>query len=312
MNVNNYYFRDGGVDYGGAMGRHDSYATPQSPEGGRAGDHPGDFSSIRGFQFRGRNPQNPLPAEPQKSWSAGAVYGVGGWLAPTDVNSDAGVAGQVLLGQQQAGASVGPAPAGERALGTGSLGTSFVRSAETMGRPADRPWPASAAEPPLPSTGQPGVVVGRVNAAWKQPAGGLASLDFTLAIPRTEPLLFTTPRGSMEITARNVSSDLVARVRDVAIVVIAALAAWAIAGLLMRGRLAWIGWLAGSWLLLLLGVLSIVAGVVPLLGLAAIVLASTLKVHRWTTKRLPPSFVVPALAGNAAKTPPKGGTTNGG
>ena len=73
-----------------------------------------------------------------------------------------------------------------------------------MGRPADRPWPASAAEPPLPSTGQPGVVVGRVNAAWKQPAGGLASLDFTLAIPRTEPLLFTTPRGSMEITARNV------------------------------------------------------------------------------------------------------------
>ena len=43
-----------------------------------------------------------------------------------DVNSDAGVAGQVLLGQQQAGASVRPAPAGERALGTGSLGT-FLR-----------------------------------------------------------------------------------------------------------------------------------------------------------------------------------------
>ena len=97
------------------------------------------------------------------------------------------------------------------------------------------------------------------------------------------------------------SSDLVTRVRDVAIVVIAALAAWAIAGLLMRGRLAWIGWLAGSWLLLLLGVLSIVAGVVPLLGLAAIVLAATLKVHRWATKRLPPGSCSPGFSRKCGK-----------
>ena len=66
--------------------------------------------------------------------------------------------------------------------------------------------------------------------------------------------------------------------------VIAALAAWAIAGLLGRGRLAWLAWLAGSWLLLLLGVLSMIAGILPLFGLAAIVLAATLKVHRWATK----------------------------
>ena len=151
------------------------------------------------------------------------------------------------------------------------------------------PAPAYCEKPAVPAS-YPGPIVGTVNAAWQpQPATGLASLDFTLPIPNIEPLRFTTPRGSMEITAHNLSSDLLARLRDLAIVVVVALAVWAIAGLICRGRMAWLRWLAGSWLLVLLGVLSVIAGVLPLVGLAAIVLALTLKVHRWATKRSPPA-----------------------
>jgi hypothetical protein len=190
----------------------------------------------------------------------------------------------VLLDEQKT-----PAGAG-RALPYNSGDEIPVPEPQSPARyPATATEPACCEAPPLPRNGQPSAIGGRVGSTAQPPAGGLASLDFTLAIPATEPLRFTTPRGSMEITAHNLSSDVLARVRDLAVVVVVALMAWAIAGMLGRGRLAWLGWLAGSWLLLLLGLLSIVAGIVPLAGVAAIVLASTLRVHRWATKRLPAS-----------------------
>jgi hypothetical protein len=66
--------------------------------------------------------------------------------------------------------------------------------------------------------------------------------------------------------------------------VIVALAGCAIASLIGRGGLSWLVWLSRSWLLVLLGVLALVSGVLPLLGLAALVLALTLKVHRFATR----------------------------
>jgi hypothetical protein len=233
----------GGGDYGGTMGRHDMGRAPA----GEAGNEPLNNS---GFGY---------PEAPNAT--------TGGWVlnAPSAAASPASAA----------------APA-ERSMGTGSLGTPFIRSPETMRRPSPPAKPCCV-EPAASVRG------GRGGAAPQPPAAGLASLDFTLPIPGGEPLRFTTPRGSMEITAHNVSRDLLARFREMAIVVVVALAAWAVAGLLCRGRLAWLGWLSRSWLLVFLGALLLISGAVPLLGLAAIVLALTLKVHRWTTRSLRPA-----------------------
>jgi len=108
---------------------------------------------------------------------------------------------------------------------------------------------------------------------------GLASLDFDLP-EYGRVYLFTTLRGETQITARHVSLDLARRLAEIVFVVAAAFAARGIVCSSRRCGLAWLAQPAGSWLLILLGLLSLAAGVLPLLGLALIVVGIGLKLSR--------------------------------
>jgi hypothetical protein len=112
------------------------------------------------------------------------------------------------------------------------------------------------------------------------PATGLASLDVEFPI-RGTLLRFTTPRGDASVTARNVSNDLLRRLLDVGIVAAVLLAAWIVVGLLRRIRYEGLARPLESWLLIAVGALMLIGGVLPVLGLAAILAGFGLKLHRW-------------------------------
>ncbi len=116
------------------------------------------------------------------------------------------------------------------------------------------------------------------------PATGLASLDFELPT-RGAVYRFTTPRGEQEITARYLSGDVVRRLVELAWVGVAVLVVWFIVGLVRRGRLDWLARPAGSWLLIGLGLFSLLAGLLPVAGLLVIVLGCGLKIRRITMKQ---------------------------
>jgi hypothetical protein len=111
------------------------------------------------------------------------------------------------------------------------------------------------------------------------PPAGLASLDFNLP-KHGRVYLFTTPRGEMRITARWFSLDLARRAVEIALALVAAMLVWRVAGRIGGGDFAWLARPAGSWLLVLLGLLSIAGGVLPLVGLALILAGFGLKLRR--------------------------------
>ncbi|MBU4399765.1 MAG: hypothetical protein KKE86_10575, partial [Planctomycetes bacterium] len=119
--------------------------------------------------------------------------------------------------------------------------------------------------------------------ALPQPAG-LASLDFELPT-RGAVYRFTTPRGEQQITARYLSGDVVRRLVELALVGVAVLVTWFIIGMIRRGGFDRLARPAGSWLLIGLGLFSLLAGVLPVAGLLAIVVGCWLKVRRLTMKQ---------------------------
>ena len=110
-------------------------------------------------------------------------------------------------------------------------------------------------------------------------ATGLASLDFELP---TRGLLyrFTVPRGQSQITARAFSRDLLQRLIEIAAAAVVAIIAWLAVRRIDRGSFAWLAKPAGSTLLVCLGLLSLCGGLLPLVGLVAVVAGCGLKVHR--------------------------------
>ncbi len=111
------------------------------------------------------------------------------------------------------------------------------------------------------------------------PAAGLASLDFQL--PRQGALYcFTTPQGEVEITARAVSTELLRRLIEIAVVAAAALVVWFAIKFAQRGGLAWWAGRSGSTLLICLGLLSLCGGVLPVVGLAAVIVGAAAKIQR--------------------------------
>ncbi len=158
------------------------------------------------------------------------------------------------------------------------LGVGINSDAGLAGGPGSAP--AAAATPSLtppsangPASRAPGTSVAQA------PATGLASLDFELPT-RGRLYRFTTPRGEVKITAWSLSSDLLRRLAEMAIVAVVALAIWFAARLVGRGGFAWLETRAGSTLLVCLGLLSCLGGVLPVLGLVAFVAGCGLLVHR--------------------------------
>ncbi len=116
-------------------------------------------------------------------------------------------------------------------------------------------------------------------------ATGLASLDFELPLTvdgsaRGVVYNFTAPLGEQQITARYVSGGIVRGLIELAIVLVAFIVAWLIVAAAFRGGFDWLARPAGSWLLICLGLLSLIGGVFPWAGLALFVVGLWLKM-RW-------------------------------
>ena len=102
---------------------------------------------------------------------------------------------------------------------------------------------------------------------------GLASLDFELPTDANlyDLYRFTTPRGEARLTARAVSNSTLARLAWLATVLAAAVLICAALWLVGRGGLDWFRHPLGATLLAFAGLVSLCSGVLPLLGLLAVV-----------------------------------------
>ena len=100
---------------------------------------------------------------------------------------------------------------------------------------------------------------------------GLASLDFELP-ERGRLYRFTTPRGDMELAARAVSTAWLARLGGLAVIVGLVLAGYGFARVARRRTFSGLRSRTAAALLAVLGVLSLVSGLLPILGLACLVI----------------------------------------
>jgi uncharacterized membrane protein len=85
---------------------------------------------------------------------------------------------------------------------------------------------------------------------------------------------------------RNVSNDLVRRLVEIGAVAVVLLLVWMVAGMIRRGRFDWLAKPISAGLLIALGLLSLCGGVLPLVGLAALVVGGGLMIQRWTAPKV--------------------------
>ncbi len=158
--------------------------------------------------------------------------------------------------------------------------------------PVEYPMPPTAAEKPAPTAGEatlPGLDEPTLEAkakAVQQADAGLASLDFEL--PSGDPsrwtlYRFTTPRGDEQISIRNISNDLARRLVEIVIVAAALLVLWIVVGMVRRGRFHWLKNPVAATLLLSFGVLSLCGGLLPIVGVVALVAGFGVLIQRWTS-----------------------------
>jgi hypothetical protein len=102
--------------------------------------------------------------------------------------------------------------------------------------------------------------------------GGLASLDFELPQPPGRLYRFTTPRGEMELAARAVSTAWLARLGGLAVIAGLVLVVYGFARAGRRTTFSGLRTRTAALLLALLGVLSLLSGLLPILGLACLVI----------------------------------------
>jgi hypothetical protein len=208
---------------------------------------------------------------------------------------------QQRLEMQQQGLPQLQAPVGGPMSGFGR-GDGQPQSAGAMGMGSGGlTQPATPAAPPPPGGSLGPTLDGLTNTAIigekaiRSDAGGipvadptptnLASLDVELPVRGVE-YQFSTPRGEVEITARAVSNDLLARLWRLAavlggIAVVALAARW-----LARGGAALLAGRLGAALLILGGLASVISGVLPLFGLAALLFGLALAVRLLMESRL--------------------------
>jgi hypothetical protein len=181
-----------------------------------------------------------------------------------------------------------PPPADETVTGRLMLGVGVNSDAGLAGGPPPAP-PAVATPSPAPSpgaisafiqppAGEPAPPVFSRAPTVQPPAMGLASLDFELPT-RGTLYRFTTPQGEVEITAWSLSDDLLRRLVQIAIVAVVGLVVWCVTSLMGRGSFAWLETRTGSALLICLGLLSIFGGILPVVGLLAVVVGCGQLIH---------------------------------
>jgi hypothetical protein len=104
-----------------------------------------------------------------------------------------------------------------------------------------------------------------------QVAAGLASLD--VALPERGRLYrFTTPRGDIAITASAIPASALDRLIGLVAVLVAILAAWLLSREKSRQVATWlVSSTAGGVAVLAVGLVSLLLGILPLLGLVALV-----------------------------------------
>ncbi|MBN2580417.1 MAG: hypothetical protein JXB10_15645 [Pirellulales bacterium] len=172
-----------------------------------------------------------------------------------------------------------------RQMGPSSLGASTVRGFQTLGRNYKRSRYSSGEEESAPTTALPPPPSERpVSEAAGSPETGLVSLDFTLPseeqIARSQVYRFTTPRGETKITARSLATDFSRRV----ISLVAALAALLVLIVLLRSvrgsRGQWIAHHGTTTVMIVLGLLSVITGALPVVGLLLLLAGLALKIRR--------------------------------
>jgi hypothetical protein len=147
-------------------------------------------------------------------------------------------------------------------------------------------------EKPAPQSGEavlPGLTAATTAAnatAVQQANAGLASLDFELPAAdasRWTLYRFTTPRGDEQITARSIANDLVLRLVEIIVAAAALLVLWAAVGIIRRGRFDWLATPIAAAVLISLGVISLCGGLLPIVGVVALVAGCAVLVQRWTS-----------------------------
>jgi autotransporter-associated beta strand protein len=113
---------------------------------------------------------------------------------------------------------------------------------------------------------------------------GLVSLDFELPTDKNlyEVFRFTTPRGEAELTARSVSNSTLTKLELLAGIAAASLMIWAAFWLVRGGILVWFRRPLGAILLAVAGLAALCGGVLPFIGLIALLAGIVLLVaHYW-------------------------------
>jgi len=133
-------------------------------------------------------------------------------------------------------------------------------------------------------------LAGRATAAPAGPTApaGLASLDFELPTDKNlyELHRFTTPRGEAELTARTISNNMLAKLGLLAGIAAACLLIWAAFWLVRRGVLVWFRRPAGAALLAIAGLVSLCGGLLPVVGLVAMLAGIGLLVAHFWRRRI--------------------------
>jgi len=106
---------------------------------------------------------------------------------------------------------------------------------------------------------------------------GLASVDVQLPV-RGVVYRFTTPGGDVEITARAVPGKLISGLIYAALILATVLLVLYVVRLARRGGFNWLASRAGSWCLILIGLMTLV--ILPVIGLVMLVSGIVIKVRR--------------------------------
>jgi hypothetical protein len=143
-------------------------------------------------------------------------------------------------------------------------------------QPATGAAPGSTTPAPAPMPAAPVVPSGDT---YANVAAGLASLDFRLP-ERGRVYSFTTQRGLIDISARPVSLELLQRLGGLAVLAAVVLIVWAATRAPARAVYARLfSTVASGVLLAVLGLLSLITGIFPVLGLVLLVAGIVLAIR---------------------------------
>jgi hypothetical protein len=193
--------------------------------------------------------------------------------------------GQQAAGQQPGGGpgGLGPQQSGG-AMGMGGMGGGMGSGFRAPNAPPPGTPPLAYQPPGMAPNGASQndadvTALATSGEDFSDVAAGLASLDFTLP-ERGQEFNFTTPRGQIEIEARPVAQSLLARLMGLAIVAGVIVVVWLVAR--RPAREFWrmlFGTVASGVLLAIIGLASIISGILPLAGLALLVIGIVLAIR---------------------------------